>query len=370
MVNGGLCDGCSGTANEACETVCPFNSDEAPPKLDDRSDAKGPEPECVTTGTMSDGTILSFVGLERTGGIMVYDVSTPATPVFQDFLNVRNWRNGETVDNDEVAKNLNDGPESLVFISASDSPTGQALLLAATPLAGRLTAYAISSEDTLRGNDGSCATTATCGYISAADGGTGTIRDNMNICNWCASCSAAYRTQMGCDRTYSFSLTAAGSVSDFTATMIADIKTAVATQAGVAESQVTVSISAASVLIQVTISANSEAELATIAAAVDPLLTDATAAAPLVPSTVSIEAVTSAPTQAPSAPPPVSSDDSDDIPSWGAAVIAVCAVFAVCFCVLFIVMMAKERQGKPIFLPMSGGTPSTKSTSDTSKPQA
>ena len=47
---------------------------------------------------------------------------------------MRNWRYGETVNNDEVAKNLNDGPESLVFVSAAQSPLGREMLLAATPL--------------------------------------------------------------------------------------------------------------------------------------------------------------------------------------------------------------------------------------------
>ena len=63
---------------------------------------------------MSDGTILAFVGLERTGGIMTFDISTPASTTFQDFLNVRNWRAVSVVDQatytDELAYNLNDGP--------------------------------------------------------------------------------------------------------------------------------------------------------------------------------------------------------------------------------------------------------------------
>ena len=96
---GNLCGTCiNSTANSAsCPKRCPFNSGVAPPEMDDRSDAKGPEPECVTTGIMSDtGKRLAFVGVERTGGIYVYDVSTPAQSRFQDYLNVRNWRSGET----------------------------------------------------------------------------------------------------------------------------------------------------------------------------------------------------------------------------------------------------------------------------------
>ena len=86
-IAGGLCSGCSSgttnTAGNACADYCPFNSDESPPKMDDRSDAKGAEPECVTTGALADGTVLSFVGMERTGGILVHDITNPGSPVFQ-----------------------------------------------------------------------------------------------------------------------------------------------------------------------------------------------------------------------------------------------------------------------------------------------
>ena len=104
---------------------------------------------------------------------------------------VRNWRYGETVSGDEVLLNLNDGPESLVFVSAASSPLGREMLLAATPLAGRLTAYVLE-QGPARGNDGSCATTASCPYISVADGGTGLIRGQMDPCDLCvgAACAA------------------------------------------------------------------------------------------------------------------------------------------------------------------------------------
>ena len=104
---------------------------------------------------------------------------------------MRNWRYGETVNNDEVAKNLNDGPESLVFVSAAQSPLGREMLLAATPLAGRLTAYVLE-DGPARSDDGSCVNTATCPYLSVADGGTGTIRGQMDPCDLCvgSACDA------------------------------------------------------------------------------------------------------------------------------------------------------------------------------------
>ena len=374
MVNGGLCDACMNEAGENCDAKCPFNSDESPPKLDDRSDAKGPEPECVTTGVMSDGKILAFVGLERVGGIMVYDVSVPTAPVFQDFLNVRNWMTStadkadidaaEDTDALYVQKALNDGPESLVFISAADSPIGTELLLAATPLAGRLTAYALTkeaAEATLRGNDGSCKDTATCPYISVADGGSGTIRDNMDICNWCSACTTAQKEAFGCINAYTFTIVAAGTVEEYDGAKMDAIKSSIASKAGVSVSQVTLSITAASVNIKATIKAASSNELATIQAAVDPLLADAESATTLMggSSVLTVESVSSKPiaapppSPAPALPPILTTDNDNSLPPWGIGIVVVCATFAILFCIVFFVMCTKERAGKPIFRPMT-----------------
>ena len=208
-VANGLCDGCTDSANwDMCEVTCPFNSDDAgPPAMDSRSDAKGPEPECVETGVMSDGTILAFVGLERTGGIMTFDISTPASTTFQDFLNVRNWRTSAadlSTYTDELTYNLNDGPESLIFIPATDSPIGTEMLLAATPLAARLSAYAVH-KGPVRSDDGSCATTATCPYIAVADGGTGEAVFTMSDL-----CDMGLATGSVCGVSSTYKLTHAG----------------------------------------------------------------------------------------------------------------------------------------------------------------
>ncbi len=96
-----------------------FISDDFPNTgvLDDgRSDAKGPEPEAITTGVFGD-SVLAFVGLERGGGgIMVYDVTDPANVTFVSYLRAPNTL----------------APEGLVYVPADDSPTGQPILAVAS----------------------------------------------------------------------------------------------------------------------------------------------------------------------------------------------------------------------------------------------
>ena len=114
--------------------------------FDSRSDDKGPEPEAATVGVI-DGNTYAFVGLERIGGIMVYDVSNPSAPVFVQYLNNRDFSG------DAEAGTAGDlGPEGLVFIPAEDSPTGENLLAAANEISGTTTLYAIKTATALAGD--------------------------------------------------------------------------------------------------------------------------------------------------------------------------------------------------------------------------
>ncbi|UTF61718.1 choice-of-anchor I family protein [Gilvimarinus sp. DA14] len=119
-----------------------FNSahDEGDQK-DSRSDAKGPEPEGVAIGSIGEKTF-AFIGLERMGGVLVYDVTDPEAPVFMDYLNSReDWA---TEDTESVLDSTGDlGPEGLVFISAEDSPTDDALLVVGNEVSGTTSVYVI-----------------------------------------------------------------------------------------------------------------------------------------------------------------------------------------------------------------------------------
>jgi hypothetical protein len=99
-----------------------FNASNSNNNFDNRSDDKGPEPEGVTVGTFQDRTF-AFIGLERIGGVMVYEVTNPESPNFIQYINTRNF----TVDPET---NLTDsGAEGLTFIAAEDSPNGNSLLV-------------------------------------------------------------------------------------------------------------------------------------------------------------------------------------------------------------------------------------------------
>ena len=58
--------------------------------MDSRSDDKGPEPEGLTLATIA-GRRYVFVGLERVGGVMVFDLTDPHAPTFAGYANSRNF---------------------------------------------------------------------------------------------------------------------------------------------------------------------------------------------------------------------------------------------------------------------------------------
>lgn len=111
---------------------------------DDRSDDKGPEPEAVTLGQIGARTI-AFIGLERVGGIMVYDVTAPESPQFLQFLTTRNFDEPPQTgagDYNPAAGDL--GPEGMVFVPAADSPNGQPLLLVGNEVSGTTTIFQVN----------------------------------------------------------------------------------------------------------------------------------------------------------------------------------------------------------------------------------
>lgn len=115
-----------------------FNSDnDEGDSGDSRSDDKGPEPEGVTIGKIGD-KVYAFIGLERVGGVMVYDVTTPKAATFAGYVNNRDFE-GEPKNG--TAGDL--GPEGLAFISAANSPTGKPILVVANEVSGTTSLFEV-----------------------------------------------------------------------------------------------------------------------------------------------------------------------------------------------------------------------------------
>ena len=109
-----------------------FNADNEGIAFKGRSRAKGPEAEGVAVAEIN-GRSFAFVALERTGGVMVYDVTNPTAPVFEDYQNTRS--------NTALTGDL--GPEGIQYISNANSPTGKPYVIVANEISGTITVFEI-----------------------------------------------------------------------------------------------------------------------------------------------------------------------------------------------------------------------------------
>ncbi|MDJ0970660.1 MAG: hypothetical protein QNJ06_12275 [Kiloniellales bacterium] len=96
---------------------------------------RGPEPEPLAVGKVGDRWY-AFVGFERIGGIIAYDVTEPTAPRFAFYLNNRDFTvdpaavcQRDIIKTPECAAVGDLEPESLRFIAAEQSPNGAALLV-------------------------------------------------------------------------------------------------------------------------------------------------------------------------------------------------------------------------------------------------
>lgn len=127
-----------------------FNNDNDENDGDSRSDAKGPEPEAVTVGKIGEQHF-AFVGLERVGGIAVYEITDPASPTFVEYVNNRDFAfniEDDIDDGAEPAGAAGDlGPEGMAFVSLEDSPVDAPLLLVGNEVSGTTTVYRINISE-------------------------------------------------------------------------------------------------------------------------------------------------------------------------------------------------------------------------------
>ncbi|MFN0023833.1 MAG: choice-of-anchor I family protein [Parvularculaceae bacterium] len=114
-----------------------FNASNNDSEFDARSDAKGPEPEGLAIG-MVGAQRLAFIGLERIGGVMVYDITNPSAPAFCSYVNSRDFSV------EEVAFDTDLGPEGIVFVNGDRSPTRKPLIFVTNEISGTVGAFTVS----------------------------------------------------------------------------------------------------------------------------------------------------------------------------------------------------------------------------------
>ncbi|MDX2255585.1 MAG: choice-of-anchor I family protein [Pseudanabaenaceae cyanobacterium bins.39] len=123
----------------ALRTPTTFNSDGTAATFDTRSDNKGPEPEGVAIGVIN-GRTYAFIGLERVGDVIVYDVTNPTAPKFVDYINQPEDR----------------ATEGLIFVAAADSPTGKPMVITASEASNTVSVFNVEpnfSMQILHGSD-------------------------------------------------------------------------------------------------------------------------------------------------------------------------------------------------------------------------
>jgi len=115
-----------------------FNADNEANGTKTRSRAKGPEPEGVTLGTINNQTF-AFITLERTGGVMVYNVTDPNNVTFVDYKNSRSTS----------AFGGDNGPEGITYIPSANMNNGKGYVVVANEISGTLSMYEVALSPTL-----------------------------------------------------------------------------------------------------------------------------------------------------------------------------------------------------------------------------
>jgi hypothetical protein len=115
-----------------------FNNNNDENEGDSRSANKGPEPEALTVGQVGDKTY-AFIGMERLGGIFVYDVTNPYDAKFVDYVINRDLTEGGDLIGDSA-------PEGMVFVDATNSPTGNALVIIGNEASGTVSVWQITEK--------------------------------------------------------------------------------------------------------------------------------------------------------------------------------------------------------------------------------
>lgn len=152
-----------------------FNSTNDETAFKNRSDDKGPEPEAIAVG-MVGAKYYAFVGLERHGGVMTFDVTDVNNVSFVDFTNNRNFDVDPTT---SAAGDL--APECIIFIPQADNNHGKDLIVVANEVSGTISVFEIVETSTytsnISGNQFSIFPNPTSGTLNVSKAGDYEIFD-------------------------------------------------------------------------------------------------------------------------------------------------------------------------------------------------
>ena len=109
---------------------------------------EGPEPEDVKVATIN-GETYAYVGLERIGGVMAFNITDPANVYFENYINTRQF---STEDPDAETGYVDVSVEGLCVVPAIDSPINKDLLLAANEVSGTVAVYKVVDAESTQVN--------------------------------------------------------------------------------------------------------------------------------------------------------------------------------------------------------------------------
>ena len=194
-----------------------FNSNNDSNNFDNRSDNKGPEPEGVVIGAIAN-RVYAFIGLERVGGVMVYEVTNPNSPEFVQYVNTRDFSLSPT------SGVTDSGPEGLTFISANDSPNSKPLLVVANEISKTTAIFEVNAPSRISDIQGTGHTspfvgqvvTAVPGIVTAVDSNGFYLQDPNPDTNIATSEAIFVFTSSAPTVKVADSITVTGTVSEFT----------------------------------------------------------------------------------------------------------------------------------------------------------
>lgn len=87
-------------------------------------------------GTVN-GRTYAFVGLERIGGVMIYEITDPSAVTFRNYVNSRNYSADIY---DDVS------PEGVIFVASEQNISGAPLVIASNEVSGTVSVTALDMD--------------------------------------------------------------------------------------------------------------------------------------------------------------------------------------------------------------------------------